>query len=261
MIRRLLVRSCAVFAVEMLLTGVSWAQTANPQSPDLAPAACPDSDPSAKALYDGGLLLLKAGRARDALPLLQHSYELLPCPRTLAQIASAEHAQQRWADAAAHLQTVLASGDPWVEERRETYLGQQKVLELRLRASGGRNEDPSLLPRPSAVSARSRLGLTLTIGGSMLGAAAVASMSVAQAFSGSVAGADFGMWTHGKQVYSTALPVGGILLAVGGTALIGGLALISLPRKEQQANPSGARLFAPSEGTQGLGLIRVGRSD
>lgn len=198
-------------------------------------AICPENEQATKA-FDSGIRLLEQNLARAALDAFQHSFDLSHCMRALAHVAFAERGLRRWADAAEHLRIALESNDPWIAEKREAFQDELRNIEARLQQAGGRNEDSEPggsqsrsagAPRPAAW--------VLTLGGLGLVGAGIATMSVAQAFASSVAGANFDMWTHGGSVYSTAIPVGGAVLGVGGAALVAGVTLLVLPRREQAA--------------------------
>lgn len=67
-----------------------------------------------------GLTLRQGGRDAEALAAFTELWERTHSPRVRAQMAMAEHALGRWAEADAHLREALATDDPWVERNRAT---------------------------------------------------------------------------------------------------------------------------------------------
>lgn len=198
-----------------------------------APAAGCQENPDAAKLYDLGFELLSRDLNREALGSFQRSYEQSRCPRTLAQIAFAERGLRRWADASVHLRSALASTDPWIEEHLSRFQQELSDINERLRQAGGRNEDPELAEKPAPkMPMRTRAGWGLLVSGVLVGSAGVAAMSVAQSFSGSVTGIDFGLWENGDNVYRRALLAGGVLAGVGAAGVITGATLLLRPAKE-----------------------------
>ncbi|HEY8039329.1 MAG TPA: PEGA domain-containing protein [Polyangiaceae bacterium] len=73
----------------------------------------------ASALTRHGLALRRERRDAEALEEFRRAYALDPAPRTLAQIALAEQALGRWADAEADLEKALrAADDRWIAANR-----------------------------------------------------------------------------------------------------------------------------------------------
>ena len=89
-----------------------------------ASAACAVSvraaEPSdAELLVRAGIDLRRAGKDSEALQRFREAYALFPAQRTLAQIALAEQALERWRDAEVNLERALrAEDDPWIAARR-----------------------------------------------------------------------------------------------------------------------------------------------
>lgn len=221
------------------------------QNPDVPPSGCAESE-EAKQRYDLGIGLLGQNRNNEALGEFQRSYELSHCMRALAQMAFAEKALRRWADASEHLRTAMASSDPWIEERRMQFQTEQLSIDDALKQARGRNEDTTTAKPVQQTPVRVSAGWGLTIVGVLLGGSGAATMSVAQAFSRSVDGVGFGMWDNGSNVYGAALPIGGVLLGVGGAALVSGATLLLLPQKEPFPKRSQIVLSPTSNGL-GLG--------
>jgi hypothetical protein len=217
------------------------------QDPGVPPSSCAESE-EAKQRYDFGIGLLGQNRNNEALGEFQRSYELSHCMRALAQMAFAEKALRRWADASEHLRTAMASSDPWIEERRMQFQTEQLSIEDSLRLAGGRNEETTTAKPAPQTPTRVRAGWGLTIAGVLLGGAGAATMSVAQALARSLKGVDFDMWAAGEAVYGAALPTGGVLLGVGGAALVTGATLLLLPQKEPITKQSQIWLSPTSNG-------------
>jgi hypothetical protein len=79
----------------------------------LVPAVAGAETPA--ELTKRGLELRRERRDAEALADFRRAYAIEPAPRTLAQIALAEQALGRWADAEADLQSALgAAADPWI---------------------------------------------------------------------------------------------------------------------------------------------------
>jgi hypothetical protein len=73
----------------------------------------------AGALVKHGLVLRRERHDAEALDEFRRAYALDPAPRTLAQIALAEQALGKWADAEADLQKALGAGDDsWIASNR-----------------------------------------------------------------------------------------------------------------------------------------------
>ena len=85
-----------------------------------APAIAQDApEPSAAdALVAEGLELRRQGRDAEALERFTRAHEESGAPRALAQMGLAEQALGRWLDAERHLDEAIATGDPWIAERR-----------------------------------------------------------------------------------------------------------------------------------------------
>jgi hypothetical protein len=124
-------RGAAIALVPILLCAV---RDANGQPQVQAERQTAD----AEALTTEGLVLRRQRRDAEALADFRQAYAIRPTPRTLAQIALAEQALGRWADAEAHLRAALqAQEDPWIEPHRqvlaagladiETHLGQLEI--------------------------------------------------------------------------------------------------------------------------------------
>jgi tetratricopeptide (TPR) repeat protein len=99
-------------------------------------------EPSGDELIRSGLDLRRQGKDAEALELFRRAQEQAPSPRALAQIALAEQALGRFAEAEKHLEQVLAADDPWVLERRpvltkalEEVRAQLGTLEIRANRS------------------------------------------------------------------------------------------------------------------------------
>ena len=208
-------------------------QLAQPSPLPPVPAiGCPET-PDAAKLFELGIALLGHDLNREALGAFQRSYNLSHCPRALAQLAFVEKGLQRWADASTHLRSALSSTDPWIEEGRSQFQQELTKIDERLSLAEGRNEDPELALKPAPkMPMRTRAGWGLLVSGALVGGAGVAGMSVAQAFSGSVTGIDFGLWENGDNVYRRALLVGGVLAGVGAVGVITGATLLLRPAKE-----------------------------
>lgn len=95
-----------------------------------APGAAPSESPR-EALIDRGIALREQARDEEALRVFQQAFALGRDGRVLAQIAFAEQAMGRWADAYLHLTASLAErADPWVEEHRALLASElQKVAQ------------------------------------------------------------------------------------------------------------------------------------
>jgi PEGA domain len=82
-----------------------------------------------EALINEGLALREKGDDEGALGSFRRAYELSKGARPLAQIALAEQALGRWADAEGHLgQAVLRSEDPWIARNKS--LLEQALVEI-----------------------------------------------------------------------------------------------------------------------------------
>jgi tetratricopeptide (TPR) repeat protein len=90
-----------------------------------------DSESSEQLLQDG-VALRRAGKDAEALELFRRARQASPSPRALAQVALAEQALARWAEAEQHLDLVLQTDDPWVIERRSLLLEALKEVRSRL---------------------------------------------------------------------------------------------------------------------------------
>lgn len=216
-------------------TSLAFAQTSS---------ACSESEQATKA-FDTGIRLLDQNLNRAALDAFQHSFDLSHCMRALAQIAFVERGLRRWADAAEHLRIALESDDPWIAERRDAFKEELRTIEDRLQKAGGRNEDSgeSLTPASRAAGSRRGAGWGLLLAGLTVGSAAVGAMAVAQAFAGTGGFSNEGVWTQGQAIYKTTLPVGGVLLGIGGATVIAGATLLLLPRKEASRRTASLHLI------------------
>lgn len=95
---------------------------------------------TADALVDEGIRLREERRDAEALERFERAYELEPAPRTLAQIALAEQALARFAEAEAHLREALAADDPFIRRHRrllEAALAEIGAHLADLRVTGG----------------------------------------------------------------------------------------------------------------------------
>ena len=72
----------------------------------------------AEQLVTEGVALRRAGDDEGALACFLESLAIAPTARALAQLALAELALSRWVPAETHLSEALASGEPWIVERR-----------------------------------------------------------------------------------------------------------------------------------------------
>lgn len=103
--------------------------SAQPASP--AAAQSPADDP--EALMQRGVDLREAGRDEEALALFEQAWQRSQSPRARAQVALAEQALGRWADAEAHLMEALAAQrDPWIRRNRAALEGALRVIQQRL---------------------------------------------------------------------------------------------------------------------------------
>ena len=90
------------------------------------------SDPT-EALMQQGVDLRRQQRDADALDAFRRAYELGHSPRALAQIALAEQALGRWADAGTHLQQALQSAsDPWIAQHAGVLNGVMATIDRHL---------------------------------------------------------------------------------------------------------------------------------
>lgn len=88
----------------------------------LAPLAA--AQDSAEQLVDEGIALREQRQDAEALERFDRAYDLDPQPRTMVQIALAEQALGRYAEAEAHLATALAStGDRFIRRNRRVLEG------------------------------------------------------------------------------------------------------------------------------------------
>jgi hypothetical protein len=113
------------FIVTGLLAAMIAVSPARAQQPPAgAPsdsASAPDPTPAqqADAWVDEALQLRRMGDDLSALGRLNQAMALHPSPRVVAQVAMAEQALGRWADAEKHVLQALASADdPWIQKRR-----------------------------------------------------------------------------------------------------------------------------------------------
>src|SRR5262245_37931686 len=69
-------------------------------------------------LIEEGITLRENGNDVEALARFERAYEQSHSARALAQIAMAEQALSRWADAHGHLEEALRMGGEWIDARR-----------------------------------------------------------------------------------------------------------------------------------------------
>lgn len=138
-------------------------------APLTAARAAPGPTAEAESLINHGLDLREKGDDEAALRDFQRANELAPSGRAMAQIALAEQALGRWADAEAHLdQALRATGDAWVTRRRKVlaselesireHLGSVDVIGAPAGAElsvNGKRAGDLPLPRPLRVPAGS----------------------------------------------------------------------------------------------------------
>lgn len=95
---------------------------------------------SADALIQEGLELRRQTRDAEALQRFQDAYNLSQSAQALAQIALAEQALGNYVEAEIHLQSALATQDPWIATRRpalQEALGQISAQLGTIEISGG----------------------------------------------------------------------------------------------------------------------------
>ncbi|HTJ43193.1 MAG TPA: PEGA domain-containing protein [Kofleriaceae bacterium] len=95
------------FRITLLVAGLLVALTSSPTR-----AVAQASDAEAKDEYDRGYRALQAGQYEAAVLHYQRSYELVPRPRTLFNLALAEERLGRREDAARHLAQFIEQAEP-----------------------------------------------------------------------------------------------------------------------------------------------------
>lgn len=104
----------------------------------LASLACPfalAAEPAAEAdaAISKGVELRRQGKNEEALDQFQKAYRLAPTPRAKAQIALAEQAIGRWADAERDLGEALNNAaDPWIARQRPVLSEAMNVIRRHL---------------------------------------------------------------------------------------------------------------------------------
>ncbi|HVR61194.1 MAG TPA: PEGA domain-containing protein [Polyangia bacterium] len=102
----------------LLVTPAAWGQTATSE---------------ADAAISKGVELRRQGKNEEALEEFQKAFRLVPSPRAKAQIALAEQAIGRWADAERDLADALReAGDPWIARQRAVLTDAMSVIRRHL---------------------------------------------------------------------------------------------------------------------------------
>lgn len=236
--------------------------------PVAPPSGCQET-PEAEKLFTTGKELLSLNLNREALVAFQRSHAQSRCMRSLAQIAFAERALRRWADASSHLNQALESTDPWIEEHRAQFQDELATINEYLRRAEGRNEDPELAERSAPKTPkRTKAGWGLLVSGALLGGFAGGFLALREAyrkpFEEATSAADWTKpgtadWT--KSPWQSAIArgedartAGIVLAAVGGVAAVGGIILIAWPQEKTQQKQTQLNVF-PS----GNGMVLSGR--
>lgn len=102
--------AAAVAATPVWAEGAAAQGVPPPAGPDAAPAPPPDDATAAEAFrrFEQGVALVKAGNCDAAIAELRASYELVPRPNTLYNIAQCHETLGRYADAVATYEAFLA---------------------------------------------------------------------------------------------------------------------------------------------------------
>ncbi|HXI59121.1 MAG TPA: PEGA domain-containing protein [Polyangia bacterium] len=94
-----------------------------------------DSASDADAAISKGIDLRRQGKNEEALEQFQNAYRLSPSPRAKAQIALAEQAIGRWADAERDLADAMSqTSDPWIARQRTVLTEAMGVIRRHLGA-------------------------------------------------------------------------------------------------------------------------------
>jgi hypothetical protein len=119
---------CKILAFSPLF----WAVLATVLPPQIAWA---DSASDADAAISKGIEMRRQGKNEEALELFQNAYRLAPSPRAKTQIALAEQAIGRWADAERDLADAMSqASDPWIARQRTVLTEAMGVIRRHLGA-------------------------------------------------------------------------------------------------------------------------------
>jgi hypothetical protein len=109
-----------------------WTVLATVSLPQIAWA---DSAADADAAISKGIDLRRQGKNEEALEQFQNAYRLAPSPRAKTQIALAEQAIGRWADAERDLTDAMSqASDPWIARQRTVLTEAMSVIRRHLGA-------------------------------------------------------------------------------------------------------------------------------